>query len=68
MIQFFRTTPPTVHQMVLSLEKAGLTQAGRPAKYRGSARTVRLARPKSERRSTSQNHCDEVLALPAEKR
>jgi len=24
MIQFFRVTPPTVHQMVLSLEKAGL--------------------------------------------
>ena len=24
MIRFFRVTPPTVHQMVLSLEKAGL--------------------------------------------
>ena len=67
-MRFFRVTPPTVHQMVLNLEKAGadLTQAGRPAEYRGPAQSIRLARTKSAACSTGQNHCDGVLALPGQ--
>jgi hypothetical protein len=63
LMRFFRVTPPTVHQMVLNLEKAGadLTQAGRPAEYRGPARSIRPARTKSAACSTGQNHCDGVL-------
>ena len=63
MIRFFRVTPPTVHQMVLSLEKAGLIsrEPGVPRSIAVPPRTLRLARAKSGGRSTSQNHCDEVL-------
>src|ERR1019366_1747895 len=42
--------------------RADLTQARGRAQYRGPAQTIRLARANSEGRSTSQNHCDEVLA------
>ena len=37
MIRFFRVTPPTVHQMVLTLEQAGLISR-RP----GAARTIKI--------------------------
>ena len=63
MIRFFRVTPPDRSPDGAQPRegRADLTQARGPAQYRGPARTVRLARAKSERRSTSQNHCDEVL-------
>jgi DNA-binding MarR family transcriptional regulator len=38
MQRFFQVTPPSVHQMVLSLEKAGLI-----TRQPGSARSIRLA-------------------------
>lgn len=37
MIRFFKVTPPTVHQMVLKLEQAGLISR-RP----GAARTIQI--------------------------
>lgn len=40
MIRFFKVTPPTVHQMVLTLEQAGLISR-RP----GAARTIEILKP-----------------------
>ena len=40
MRRFFGVTPPTVHQMVLSLERAGLIQ-----RTPGTARSIRLIIP-----------------------
>jgi DNA-binding MarR family transcriptional regulator len=37
MRRFFHVTPPSVHQMVLSLERAGLTQ-----RTPGAARSIKL--------------------------
>jgi len=37
MQRFFRVTPPTVHQMVVSLERAGLIQ-----RTSGAARSIKL--------------------------
>jgi len=37
MIRFFKVTPPTVHQMVLKLEQAGLI-----ARQPGAARTIQI--------------------------
>jgi DNA-binding MarR family transcriptional regulator len=37
MIRFFRVTPPTVHQMVLKLEQAGLI-----SRQPGAARTIQI--------------------------
>ena len=61
--RFFRVTPPTVHQMILTLEKAGLIsrQPGRPASHRRSRRSRKIARPRAGIRTTRQNLCAEVL-------
>jgi len=40
---YFGVTPPTVHQMVLSLEKNGLI-----ARTAGQARSIRLLLPRHE--------------------
>jgi DNA-binding MarR family transcriptional regulator len=40
---YFGVTPPTVHQMVLSLEKNGLI-----ARTAGQARSIRLLLPRTE--------------------
>jgi hypothetical protein len=69
MIRFFRVTPPTVHQMVLSLEKAGLIsrKPGIPRSIAVLLERSAFLRAKFEGGSTSQNHCDEVLEwLPSD--
>jgi DNA-binding MarR family transcriptional regulator len=43
MIRFFRVTPPTVHQMVLSLEKAGLI-----SRKPGAARRIAVLLDRSD--------------------
>ena len=43
MQSYFGVTPPTVHQMVLSLEKNGLI-----ARKAGEARSIRLLLPRHE--------------------
>ena len=43
MQRFFGVTPPTVHQMVLSLERAGLIQ-----RTPGAARSINLLLPPEE--------------------
>jgi hypothetical protein len=62
---FFRVTPPTVHQMILTLEKAGLISR-RPAAARAIAVLVdpRQIAPNAGIWSTRQNLCDEVLVAP----
>jgi DNA-binding MarR family transcriptional regulator len=63
MMRFFRLTPPSVHQMVLTLEKAGLIsrQPGVARSIVRPARPLRLTRALSRIRSTGQNLCAEVL-------
>ena len=63
MMRFFPVTPPSVHQMVLSLEKAGLIsrKPGVPRSIAVLLERSGRARTKSAGRSTSENHCDEVL-------
>lgn len=43
MQRYFQTTPPSIHQMILTLEKNGLI-----ARTPGQARSVRLLVPKEE--------------------
>jgi DNA-binding MarR family transcriptional regulator len=43
MMRFFRATPPTVHQMVLSLERAGLIHASQGP--RGASQSCSNALP-----------------------
>ena len=43
MQQYFKVTPPTVHQMVLTLEKRGLI-----ARVPGQPRTIRVLLPSEE--------------------
>lgn len=43
MQQYFKVTPPTVHQMVLTLEKRGLI-----ARVPGRPRTIRVLLPSEE--------------------
>ena len=63
MMRFFRATPPRVHQIVLSLGKAGLIsrQPGVPPEHCPPTRPFRPTRAESQGRPTSQNHYDEVL-------
>ena len=62
--RFFQVTPPSVHQMLLTLERGGLIsrRPGSAAKHCRSGRSFRLTRAGTGIRSTGQNHCDEVLA------
>ena len=67
MQRFFQVTPPTVHQMLLALEKAGLISrhpgaARSSSEHRRPSRPRRLARAQSWIRSTRQKLCAEVLA------
>jgi DNA-binding MarR family transcriptional regulator len=61
--RYFRVTPPTVHQMVLALERAGLIQ-----RTPGAARSIRVLieperRPALYKRiPTHHNLCAEPLA------
>jgi DNA-binding MarR family transcriptional regulator len=43
MQRYFKTTPPTVHQMVINLEKHGLI-----SREPGKARSIRLLLPRDE--------------------
>lgn len=43
MQQYFRITPPSVHQMVLTLEKRGLIE-----RTPGQARSIRLLLPRAD--------------------
>ena len=43
MQRYFKTTPPTVHSMVLNLEKLGLIE-----RVPGQARTIRVLLPREE--------------------
>jgi len=43
MQQYFRVSPPSVHQMILSLEKRGLIE-----RTPGQARSIRLLIPREE--------------------
>src|SRR4030088_2564306 len=60
--RFFQLTPPSVHQMLLTLERGGpdLTAAGGATEHRRSGRSFRLTRVGAGIRSTGQNHCDGV--------
>jgi DNA-binding MarR family transcriptional regulator len=62
--RFFRVMPPTVHQMLLTLEKVGLIsrQPGAARSIAVLIRSKRLAQSQSQPRPTSQIHCAEVLA------
>ena len=61
MQRFFQVTPPSVHQMLLTLEREGLiSRRARDApEYRCPGRSCRLARIGARARSTGQNHCAE---------
>jgi DNA-binding MarR family transcriptional regulator len=63
MQRFFRLTPPSVHQMLVALERAGLIsrQPGVARSYRRFGRSFRLTRLGTGLWSTGQNHCAEVL-------
>ena len=65
--RFFRLTPPSVYQMLLTLERGGLIsrRAGCPAEYHRPGRSCPLARVGPSAGSTGQNHCAEVLVLSA---
>ena len=43
MRRYFRTSPPTVHQMVVTLERRGLI-----SRIPGQARTIRVLLPRGE--------------------
>src|SRR4051812_12960677 len=62
MQRHFQLTPPSVHQMVLTLERLGhiRRQPGVARSHRGAPRPPRLARSPSP--PTSQIHCAEELA------
>ena len=53
----FGVTPPSVHQMVLALERAGLIRH-----QPGASRSIEVLVP-PEAKPTSQNLCAEVLVL-----
>ena len=60
--RYFRVTPPSVHGMVLSLERSGLIrrEPGR-AQHQCAGRPNGVATTAAEPPSNSQNLCDEVL-------
>src|SRR6266540_491275 len=60
MQQYFRVSPPSVHQMVLTLERAGFIR-GSPAPSKCSLIRI-TCQSYFDPRSTCQNHCAEVLA------
>ena len=62
--RFFRLTPPSVYQMLLTLERDGLIsrRAGVPRSITVRVRSSSLARLGASAGSTGQNHCAEVLA------
>ncbi|WP_456848021.1 hypothetical protein [Bradyrhizobium sp. USDA 4504] len=63
MQQYFRVSPPSVHQMVLTLEREGFIR-----RQPRAARSIELlVDPRQlpsycDQRATSQNHCVTVLA------
>ena len=61
--RFFRLTPPSVYQMLLTLERDGLDLTPRrgAAEYHRPSRSSSLARLGASAGSTGQNHCAEVL-------
>src|ERR1700738_4813770 len=60
MQRHFRVSPPSVHQMVLTIERAGFIR-----RQPGVARSIEVPRKicpsQNDRKSTSQNLCAEVL-------
>jgi hypothetical protein len=63
MQQYFRVSPPSVHQMVLTLERAGFHQKAtedRP-QHRTARRSATPARATLTPDPTCQNHCAAVL-------
>jgi DNA-binding MarR family transcriptional regulator len=54
--RFFRLTPPSVHQMLLTLERARLISRRTAKKHRRSGRSLRLSPAGSRSCSTGQNH------------
>src|SRR6185369_3278666 len=60
---FFQVMPPSVHQMVITLERNGLIRR-RPQngpKHRGAGRSRSPTGPPRQSRSTRQSFCAEVL-------
>ena len=62
--RFFQVTPPSVHQMVITLERNGLIRRrpGIGPKHRGAGRSRSATGPPRQSRSTRQFFCAEVLA------
>ena len=63
--RFFQVTPPSVHQMVITLERNGLIRR-RPQngpKHRGAGRSRSPTAPPRQSRSSRQFFCAEVLGL-----
>ena len=60
MQRHFRVSPPSVHQMVLGLERDGLIRRLQ-APPEASTSSSRLRKYRSSRGSTRQNLCDELL-------
>jgi DNA-binding MarR family transcriptional regulator len=55
MIRFFRVTPPTVHQMVLTLEQAGLI-----SRQPGAARSIAVLLDRSDLPELNPGHVQPV--------
>src|ERR1700716_1784108 len=67
MQRHFRVSPPSVHQMVLTIERAGLSDAN-PASPEASSYLLprKICPSQNDRKSTSQDLCAEVLAANTE--